>query len=353
MNNFIDYFFAKGWKVFTISLCATFSMVLIQHLGIMRMNIQLANPMPYEHDVWQAIMPKLEQKTNDYQLKKPSSFFKPAFAGADYDKANAYVVVDYDNGQILAQKDFDHKLPVASLTKIMSAVVALDLAHPEELMTVSEDAPKTTPTRLALTPGEKLSIEELLNAALLTSANDCVRVIQQGIDAKYGQPVFVDAMNAKAKAIGLKNTHFTNPQGFDTHNPYSTTEDLSILTHYALENYPKIVEIVRKDHEILGANANHKEFYLNNWQGLIGVYPGAYGVKIGNTEDAGMTTTVVAERAGKKILVTLLGAPGVLERDMWAAQLLDEGFDKSAGLPYAKITEGQLRAKYATWKYFQ
>lgn len=96
---------------------------------------------------------------------------------------------------------------------------------------------------------------------------------------------------------------------------------------------------------------NHKQADLYNWNGLLGVYPGVKGVKIGNTEDAGYATTVLAEREGKKILVVLLGAPGVLQRDLWPSMLLDIGFEK-LGLKPIGITEDQLRAKYSTWKYW-
>src|SRR5690606_3687251 len=96
----------------------------------------------------------------------------------------------------------------------------------------------------------------------------------------------------------------------------------------------------------------HKQFDLYNWNGLLGVYPGASGVKIGNTGDAQKTTIVTAERNGKKLLVVVLGAPGVLERDMWAAELLDLGFEKQYGMAPINVTEEQLRAKYKTWKYW-
>ena len=159
------------------------------------------------------------------------------------------------------------------------------------------------------------------------------------------------AMNEKARFIGLKNTHFDNPQGFDGETHYSSVEDLAILTHYALSNYPLISEIVAKDHGELIPTAYHtRAEYLNNWNGLIGVYPGVKGVKIGNTGDAGNTTAVLSERDGKKVLAILLGASGVLERDLFASELLNIGFE-SFSIPSFIITEEQLFEKYGTWKY--
>src|SRR5581483_9066324 len=104
--------------------------------------------------------------------------------------------------------------------------------------------------------------------------------------------------------------------------PYSTVEDQAILMHYALTNYPLIAAIVQKDHGEISASATNTYQYLNNWNGLIGVYPGTYGIKIGNTDDAKSTTAVVSQRDGKNILAIVLGAGGTVERDLDAAQLL-------------------------------
>ena len=157
-------------------------------------------------------------------------------------------------------------------------------------------------------------------------------------------------MNEKAAIVGLKNTHFMNPQGFDDSQHYSTVEDLALLTHYALTNYPLIAEIVKKDYVHLEANNTHRQFDLYNWNGLLDVYPNVMGVKIGNTDMAGTTTIVLSEREGKRMLAILLGAPNVLKRDIWTAGLLDMGFEKTKGLQPIEVSESDLAAKYATWK---
>ena len=302
-------------------------------------------------DVFKTVAPKIYQNKNSYKLSHTNSFVEKAEAESDLSTLPAYVVTDFESGKVLYQKNLSKKLPIASLTKIMSAVVALDLASPTELFTYSQRALSQQATRLAFSPGDKLTLEELLNAALLTSANDCVEAIREGIDTKYGGNVFMRAMNEKARFIGLKNTHFDNPQGFDGETHYSSVEDLAILTHYALSNYPLIAEIVEKDHGELPPTAYHtRAEHLNNWNGLIGVYPGVKGVKIGNTGDAGNTTAVLSEREGKKVLAILLGASGVLERDLFASELLNIGFE-SFSIPSVIITEEQLFEKYGTWKY--
>lgn len=291
----------------------------------------------------------LEQKENTYSLIQSRSLLPAAHAGAPYDNAAAYALIDYDSGEVLSEKDLSKKVSIASITKVMTAVTALDLASPDEVFTTTEKASRAIPTKLALIPGEKFTLRELLHAALLTSANDTTEVIRDGINAKYGEEVFIEAMNVKAKYIGLKNSHFQNPQGFDARNHYSTAEDLAILTHYALTHYPLITEIVKKNAEYLPENGNHRYFVLYNWNGLIDVYPNVYGMKIGNTGDAGTTTVVVSERNGKKMISVVLGASDVLERDLWASQLLDLGYEMTLGLTPVNVTEQQLRDKYATW----
>jgi D-alanyl-D-alanine carboxypeptidase len=359
----------RGWKVFLSSFLATFIMVTLQHLHADPMILvskvcqampsttcsqALINPQPMQIRVIDVVKPRLDNVPNNFFPKKPSapiSLVTQAKASSDFEGARAYVALDAETGDVILEKNFSQKTPIASLTKIMTAIVALDLASPKDIFTVTPNAANQPPTKLVLTPGEKISLEELLNASLLTSANDCTELIRDGVDAKYGSPVFIEAMNEKARFLGLKNSHFQNPQGFDNPNHYSSPEDLAILTKYALSNYPLIASIVQKDHAEFPATATHKEMYLNNWQGLLGVYPGVSGVKIGNTDDAGTTTVVTSTREGKKIIAVLLGAPGVLERDMWTAKLLDTAFATFAIKP-VNVTESELRAKYKTWKYF-
>ena len=339
-------------KIFLIPFLVIFIGVSLQHLGIQPLKLIL----PIESsdiDSMASIRPLLERKENTFSIKPQSGFIGQSFADetADYNGAKAYAVVDFDSGEVILQKNLQERLPMASITKVMTSVVALDLATLNDVFTVTQEAEDQIPTHIALKKGQELTLEELLLAALLTSANDATHVIKDGIDEKYNDEVFIDAMNAKAQIIGMNNSHFVNPQGFDDSDHYSTVEDLALLSHYALTKYPVIADMVAKDSHFLPESQTHDAAYLNNWNGLLGVYPNISGVKIGNTGRAKKTTVVVSEREGKKLIVVLLGAPGVLERDLWTAQLLDEGFEKTMGLTPIDITEEQLREKYATWKY--
>lgn len=339
-------------KIFLIPFLVIFIGVSLQHLGYRPLSLILPIT-SREIDSMESIKPLLEKKNNTYQLVKPNGFIGQSHADelADYNGARAYAVVDYDSGKVIMQKNLSERLPIASLTKIMTAVVALDLARTDEVFTVTQEAQDQIPTHIALKKSQQLTLEELLYASLLTSANDATHVIMDGINAKYQDSIFIRSMNEKARFLGLHNSHFANPQGFDDHDNYSSVEDLAILSHYALKNYPFFAKTVAMDSYYLPETTRHDAAYLNNWNGLLGVYPNVSGVKIGNTGNAQKTTSVVAEREGKKLLVVLLGAPGVLERDLWTAQLLDVGFANEYGFEPIGVTEVDLRAKYATWKY--
>lgn len=336
-------------KLTGVFLIGVFLAILVVFFPHLKLQQTWVSPAPKTEDILAKIEPKLQRHQNLFQLKR--QFISSVSAGGDYERAPAYSVVDLSNGQVIASKNLSVRLPIASLTKVMTAVVALDLVSPDEEFSVSEKAAAQVPTKVMLKSGERFSLGNLLEYMLISSANDSAKVIQEGIDQRFGQDIFIKAMNRKAQILGLKNTNFTNAMGLDSSSHFSSVEDLSILSAYALKDYPLIASIVAKEFEDLTRGGQDKRFYLNNWNGLLGVYPGVSGVKTGNTGKADNCTIVVSERGGKKVLVVVLGAPGVLERDLWTSELLDLGFNKLAGLPPVNVTENQLRQKYASWKY--
>jgi D-alanyl-D-alanine carboxypeptidase len=350
---------SKQIKVFCMTLIAMFLIVSMQHLGLkLRLfqnfqmpKIDLVSPLPKNNDKLFEVLPFLHNKKTDFSLNKDISIVPLTYADNDLlaNEAKAYLVIDLDTGQILASKNSNQKLAVASLTKIMTAVVALDLGLPDEEFTILDKATRVIPTNIGLTSGESLTLNELLYGSLLMSGNDAAEALKNGFDEKYGEKIFIRAMNEKARFLNLTNTHFSNPQGFDYGNNYSSANDIAILSQYALSRYPLINSIVKKEYLYIPPSDKHKEFKMHNWNGLIGVYPDTQGVKIGYTSSAGKTTVVVSSREGKQIMVVLLGAPGILERDLWAAQLLDFGYSQAFNFEPVNITESQLQEKYNSW----
>lgn len=355
MNKFTDNIRItnRGFITFLLGFSGAFIMVVINLLRIHP--FQIISPLVQPESrtqIEKSVTNKLLKIKNTYHLKQTQNFIPKAQAEAPYDAASAYAVVDFDTGEVIESKNLNDRLEIASLTKVMTSIVALDLTNPEDKFTISQKAAKTIPTKIGVVTGQKMKLGELLPAALMTSANDAAQAISDGVNSEYGSQIFVDAMNDKAQALGLSNTHFANPQGFDSSTNYSTVGDLAILAHYALSNYPEIRTITSQGYKFLPATPDHKQFDLYNWNGLIGVYPGANGLKIGNTEEAGYTTIVTAKRNGKEFIVVLLGAPGVRERDLWASALLDYAFSAKANATPANITTAQLDAKYKTWQYW-
>lgn len=348
--------FKIKWKAFWLAFVPIFILVVLQQLGVQfpKFFPQKVSQQPQQSVIKneKKVLPKLNLYPTNYKLKNTSYIVKNAFASSSYENLSSYAVVDFETGEVLAQKNISKRVPIASLTKIMTAVVALDLANSSDEFEVSETASKIIPTIIGVVPSQKLTLSELLHGLLMTSANDAAEVIKEGIDNKYQEKIFINAMNVKARNLNLSNTHFSNPQGFDSKYNYSSAEDLALLTHYALTNYPLIAEIVKKDYLFLSESQKHKQFDLYNWNGLLGVYPNVMGVKIGNTPNAGHTTVVLSKREDKTILVVVLGAPGGLERDLWASQLLDVGFEKTLNLKPFNVTIEELQQKYSTWKYW-
>jgi serine-type D-Ala-D-Ala carboxypeptidase (penicillin-binding protein 5/6) len=334
------------WRVFLLSLVCQFIITSLVTLGIRPP--QLVGGAESKVDLMEDIKPKLEERKDSFSLED-REFIPTALAAGDFNLAASYIAVDFDSGKVLAEKNSSKQIPIASLSKIMTAVVSLDLAHSEDLFIVSKKASEIEPTKMGLIPGQSWSVEELLHGLLLTSSNDAAQVLMEGVDQKYNKDIFITSMNEKARIIGLKSCHFENPQGFD--GDVCSSSDMAILTHYALTNYPLINTIVQKDYQFFPETETHKQADLYNWNGLLGVYPGVMGVKIGNTSAAKYTTIVLSKRGDRKVLAVLLGAPGVLQRDLWTAQLLDSSFE-ALGQDPVNVTEEELKQKYATWKYF-
>lgn len=263
--------------------------------------------------------------------------------------SSSYVVVDGD-GNIVLAKDPDTKKSPASLTKLMTAMVALDLSREDEVFTVPKESVNLEPTILMVDEGESFSRQELLQGTLVTSANDAADVLARGVAKKLGGSVevFIKLMNQKAQNLGLTNTVFANPTGYDDPRQTSTPRELARLSQYALENYPTIRELVGTRSARLDKTGTHKSFELPNWNALLGVYPGVDGVKIGYTEGAGYVTIVTAERDEKRFMVVLLGAPDRRARDFWATQLLNSAFSESGIKPF-RVTLPMLKLREAEW----
>ena len=261
-----------------------------------------------------------------------------------------YIVYNSDSNKVYYAKGADIRLSPASFTKLLSAQVALDLVPKEYMITATKESIDKVPTVLGLKEGEKLSVSDLLRGAIATSANDAAETLANGAAKAVGisKPEFIYYMNAKAELLGLKNSHFSNPDGLDEQNQYSTLLDIAKLVNNVQKNYPEIMEAAKSDNQDIQKTADHGFYYLPNWNGLLGVYPGVTGMKIAYTEEAGYSTIVTAKRENYSMVAIVSGADSYMERDLAAADLLDAGF-LAVGLEPVRINKNQLNLHYKVW----
>lgn len=222
----------------------------------------------------------------------------------------AYAAMDRDTGELLLAKNITEELPIASVTKIMTAIVALENSRLSKEIRVSSASASIGEAEMGLTSGEKVTVEDLLYGLMLPSANDAAETLAEGVTT--GRTAFIIKMNETAQRLGLLDTFYFNPSGLDgqteeTSN-FSTCLDLLALTNYALTN-PKFAEVVSTYYKEIPYEENkHKAFYLYNILQLDRSYPGIKGVKPGNTDFAQETLVSYAENGGKKIIMVLLGS---------------------------------------------
>lgn len=218
--------------------------------------------------------------------------------------AAAYLVLR--DGVPLWQRAADARRAPASLAKLMSALLVLDDGRLDEEVRVSAAAARARGSRLGLLAGERLPARVLLAAMLVGSANDaCLALAERGGSAAD----FVARMNARAPQMGLRDTRFGDPCGFDSRHQHSTARDLARLATAAMRRAQIAALVGRPEIELAGAG---RVFRVKNTNALIEHFPGVVGVKTGQTRRAGENLIVLAERDGAKVLLVMLGA-----RDRW------------------------------------
>lgn len=235
-------------------------------------------------------------------------FEKSNASGFDIDElsAKSAIIYDLDSEKAIYEKNSIQKLPMASLTKIMTAIVAIENKKPNDLYVVhardlvGEDS-------MGLSAGEILSFDELLHGLMLPSGNDAAEVFASNY--KAGRVEFINVMNAKAQSLGLLNTKFDNPSGLQGDGvQYTTAYDLLILTRYALENYPEFRKVVSTAEYDIPQTPTHKAFDLYNETNLLTTYEGVRGVKTGYTPEAGFCLITYLDYKGHRLIGIILNS---------------------------------------------
>jgi D-alanyl-D-alanine carboxypeptidase (penicillin-binding protein 5/6) len=220
--------------------------------------------------------------------------------------AHAAIAYDTSTNTMLYAKDIDKRLPIASLTKIMTAMIALENLPLTKNITVTKSAATIGEDSMGLSEGETLSLNDLLYGLVLNSGNDAAEAIAQGSGLKRED--YIHLMNKKAEDLGLSNTRFTNPTGLQGDGEqYSTAKELLVLTRYALqkEEFAKVAATYEYD---IPQSLDHKAYTLYNETNLLTTYPGVKGVKTGFTDEAGMCLVTYLEYQGHTIIAVLLNS---------------------------------------------
>jgi len=250
--------------------------------------------------------------------------------------ARAVIVADGRTGDVLYEENADRRMAMASITKLMTAIVTLEHARPQETVTVSPRAIGKGGSSIFLTAGEQLTVRDLLAAALIQSANDAAFALAAHIGDGSVQR-FVKLMNDRAAELGLEDTHYVRPDGLDTPGHYSSAEDVVALARLAMQR-PLIRRLVRtKTMEIAGPRT------LKSWNDLLWRVPGLVGVKTGHTDNAGWAQVAAAKRGPTSVYAVILGSPGRERRNVDLAELVEWGFDQ-----YATFTLVRAGERYAS-----
>lgn len=223
----------------------------------------------------------------------------------DLISAKAALAIDLDTQMSLFEKSPDLRLPIASLSKLMTALVILDENDLQEAVTISADVNQTEGSRIWLYPGEQITVENLLKGMLIQSGNDAATEL-----AKYNSGTtraFSEKMNQKAFYLGLQNSHFLDPAGLDDVNNYSSAHDLALISKHILK-YDFVRKIVATRLTSVFSTDGKLEHKLENTNKMLELIWGAKGLKTGTTEIAGQCLITLLDVHGNEILIIILGS---------------------------------------------
>ena len=244
------------------------------------------------------------------------------------------VLVDAATGKVLWARNADATRPIASTTKMMTAILLLERGHLDDIVTAPQGVQYLPDSSLHLKPGEKLTLRDLLYAMLLRSANDTA--VTGAVYLSGSVPAFAKQMNLKAKEIGADHTHFVTPNGLPAPGHHSTAADLAKIACYALNTLPEFDTIVRTPLYRVNRSVDKRDVWVKNTSaGFLKKFPGADGVKTGYIREAGHCFVGSATRGGWRLVAVALNS-GVCREDV--ESLLESGFANFA--PQRVIHQG-------------
>jgi serine-type D-Ala-D-Ala carboxypeptidase (penicillin-binding protein 5/6) len=267
----------------------------------------------------------------------------PALGALPQVHARAYLVADGQSGQVLAHYRERARVPIASLTKLMTVLLAVERTRLGDVVTVAPGAASVGESSVNLRAGEKITVRDLIEAALIQSANDAADALAYHI-GRGSEGRFVAMMNTRARQLGLTDTHYVRPDGLDAPRHVSSARDVTKLARLLMRR-PVIRSIVRRRRETIAGGR-----VLHTWNDLLATFPGVIGVKTGHTSAAGWNEAAAVDRGGIAIYGTILGSPDRSTRNAELAALLRWGLSRYRRIPviradrvYARVEVGYGR----------
>ena len=253
----------------------------------------------------------------------------------------AAVLIEPESGRVLYEKSPDEKMPIASITKLMTLLLTFEAIHGgkltlDTLVPVSEHAYHMGGSQIWLEPGEQFTLDEMLRAICVSSANDAAVAVAELVGGS--EPAFVEQMNARAAELGMTNTTFRNACGLDTEGHLSTARDVAVLSCYILNTCPELLHYTG----IWTDSLRNGQTQLVNTNKLLKRYSGITGLKTGTTSGAGVCISASAVRDGLILIAVILGSPSSADRFNAATTLLDYGFANYAAVPLPELPDRPL-----------
>lgn len=273
----------------------------------------------------------------------------PVRAEAIETKAREALIVDFDTGTVLLDKNGNEQMPPSSMSKLMTAVMVFDRLKEgslslDERFSVSQNAWRkggaaSGGSTMMLEPGQSVRVEDLLRGMIIQSGNDACIVVAENL--KGSEEAFAEAMNKRAKEIGLKNSHFMNATGLPEDGHYMTPHDLATLGRYLISHFPEYFSIY-----------SEREFTFNNIKQrnrnpLLGSMPGADGLKTGHTGVGGYGLTGTARIGERRQIMVINGLKSMQERAEEAQKLMDWGFRNFENKTL--LTKGEILSTAEVW----
>jgi D-alanyl-D-alanine carboxypeptidase len=244
--------------------------------------------------------------------------------------AGPYLVVDAGTGETILEKDATEPWYPASLTKLVTTYVALNAVRQGRLtmdtpLTMSQRAAHMAPSKMGFEPGTEVTLENALKMLMVKSPNDVAVMVAEGLAGSVED--FADEMNATARKLGMRESHFVNPNGLHDPNHYSSARDMALVARALLTDFPDEAGLFNI------AAMQLDDSVIANHNGLLGHYPGADGMKTGFTCSSGFNIVASATHDGRKLIAVVLGAPTTRQRNIEAAALFERGFSDSTRGP--------------------